>query len=70
MSFSTLSDTEKQCAQIDRPWLEPAPRTLNRRLSYKERVQIHTLCTDAGWDSNDIAIYCAIPYRTVARCLT
>jgi hypothetical protein len=44
------------------------PKTPNRRLSYKERVQIHTLA-DIGWKQKDIAQKLRIPPTTVSLCL-
>jgi ribosome-binding protein aMBF1 (putative translation factor) len=45
------------------------PKTPKRRLSYKERVQIHTLYFDAGWKQKDIATKLQIPARTVSDCI-
>jgi IS30 family transposase len=43
-------------------------KTPNRRLTYKERVQIWTL-REAGWKQKDIAKHLGIPDTTVSRCL-
>jgi transposase len=44
------------------------PKTPNRRLTYKERVQIWTL-REAGWKQKDIATHLGIPQTTVSLCL-
>jgi hypothetical protein len=36
------------------------PKTPNRRLTYKERIRIHTLA-EVGWKQGAIASYLAIP---------
>jgi hypothetical protein len=43
-------------------------KTPNRRLSYKERVQIHTLA-ESGWKQKDIAQWLGIPSTTISLCL-
>ena len=46
------------------------PKTPRRRLTRDERVRIHTLYYQAGWDSYQISRELEIPYRTVRRCIT
>ena len=43
-------------------------KTLNCRLTYKERVKIYTLAK-IGWTQTAIAQQLRIPQRTVSRCL-
>ena len=45
-----------------------SPKTPNRRLPYKERVQIHTL-REIGWKHQDISEHLKIPRPTVSLCL-
>ncbi|PVH90509.1 hypothetical protein DM02DRAFT_547659 [Periconia macrospinosa] len=44
-------------------------KTPHRRLTRDERVRIHTLYYQAGWQCPDIARFLGINYRTVARCI-
>jgi hypothetical protein len=44
------------------------PKTPNRRLTYKERIQIHTLA-EIGWQQKAIAQKLGIPRSTVSNCL-
>jgi hypothetical protein len=54
--------------QQSSPYSTAMPKTPNRRLTYKERVQIWTL-KEAGWKQKDIAIHLGIPPTTVSLCL-
>ena len=44
------------------------PKTPQRRLTYKERVQIHTL-RELGWNQKAIGLYIKVPQNTISICL-
>ncbi|KAF2180178.1 hypothetical protein K469DRAFT_796305 [Zopfia rhizophila CBS 207.26] len=48
--------------------LATMPKTPQRRLTYKERVRIHTLA-ELGWKQVDIARQLGIPQQTISICL-
>ena len=49
--------------------IEAMPKTPNRRLTYKERTQIHTLYFDCGWTQQAIAKKLGCSQQTVSHCI-